>query len=89
MLQVQILKAQPEIIEGTSSKTGKPYRIVKQPAMAQLPDGRLLQFAIQPQRNAEPYAPGLYTLTPDSFYAKEGSLAFSPKLVPAVGGGTK
>ena len=89
MLQVQVLKANPEIIEGISSKTGKPYRIVKQPAMAQLPDGRLLQFAVQPARNAEPYPPGLYTLASDSFYSKDGNLAFSPKLVASAGGGSK
>jgi len=89
MLQVQVLKANPEVIEGISSKTGKPYRIVRQPAMAQLPDGRLLQFAVQPQRGAEPYAPGVYSLAPDSFYSKDGNLAFSPKLVAAVSGGTK
>jgi hypothetical protein len=90
MLQVQVLKANPEVIEGVSSKTGRPYRIVKQPAMAQLPDGRLLQFAVKPPRDAKPYEPGIYTLGADSFYAKDGSLAFSPKLVAATAaGGTK
>jgi len=89
MLQVQVLKANPEVIEGISSKTGKPYRIVRQPAMAQLPDGRLLQFAVQPQRGAEPYPPGVYSLAPDSFYSKDGNLAFSPKLVASAGGGAK
>ena len=88
MLQVQIVPGAPEIIEGISQKTGKPYRIVKQAALVKMPNGTIMGLSIQPPRGAEPYAPGSYALAPESFYAKDGALAFSVKLAP-VGGGSK
>jgi len=85
MIQVQILPGNPEVIEGVSSKTGKPYKIVKQAAVVTFPNGTVGAISIQPPRDQPPYKPGAYALDPASFYPKDGTLAFSPKLAP-VGG---
>lgn len=89
MIEFQVVPGAPEVIEGTSSKTGKPYRIVKQATLAKLPNGSTVALSVQPPYKGEPYAPGRYTLAPESFYVKDGALAFSVKLQPAGGGGTK
>lgn len=93
MIEFQVVPGAPEIIEGISKEgsknAGKKYRIVKQAAIAKMPNGSVMALSIQPPFGAEPYAPGRYTLAPESFYSKDGQLAFSVKLVPAAGGGTK
>jgi hypothetical protein len=89
MLQITILPGNPEVIEGVSQKTGKAYKIVKQAAFVQFPNGSVGAISIQPQRDQPPYKPGSYALDPTSFYPKDGALAFSPKLVPVAVGGTK
>jgi len=89
MLQFQVLPGNPEIIEGVSSKTGKPYRIVKQAAIVTFPNGTVSALSVQPGREQPPYKPGPYALDPSSFYPKDGTLAFSPKLVALAVGGTK
>lgn len=88
MIEIHILPGKPHIVEGTSSKNGKPYRIVKQAAYAVLQDGSASSFTIQPGRDQTPYPPGKYTLAADSFYERDGQLSFTPKLV-SVGGGAK
>lgn len=83
MIRITVLPAQATIAEGISRKTGKPYRIVRQPAVVQLSSGTHA-FNIQGQRvngRSEPYEPGNYTLAAESFYVKDGDLAFAPRLV--------
>ena len=84
MLQVQILQGQPEIVAGVSAKNGQSYRIVKQAAVVQFPNGTVAAITVQPPKGKEPYAPGVYDLSTDSFYTKDGSLAFAPKFTPAA-----
>jgi hypothetical protein len=87
MLQIQILPGNPEIVAGVSAKTGQPYKIVKQAAVVQFSNGTVSALSIQPPKGKDPYPPGKYDLAPDSFYSKDGSLAFAPKLTPAAAGG--
>jgi len=86
MIEIHVLPGKPHINEGTSSKTGKAYRIVKQAAYALFSDGTSASFTIQPSRDSQPYPPGRYTLGPDSFYERDGQLSFTPKLIPVAGG---
>lgn len=86
MIQIHILPGKPKVLEGVSSKTGKPYKIVQQAAACQLADGSAAAFMIQPPRDLPPYAAGQYTLGPDSIYVMDGELRFSAKLVPVSGG---
>lgn len=86
MFEIHVLPGKPQINEGTSAKTGKPYRIVKQAAYAVFADGSAASFTIQPPRDAKEYPAGRYTLGPDSFYERDGQLSFTPKLVPVAGG---
>lgn len=88
MIEVHILPGNPHVNEGTSGKTGKPYRIVEQAAFAIFPDGASVSFSIQPPRGSSPYPQGKYTLAPGSLYVRDGKLQLSPVLLP-VGGGAK
>ena len=83
MLQIQVLPGKPVVLEGTSRKSGQAYKMVQQAAFIIFPDGTSASFTVQPKRDEPPYAPGQYTVGPDSFYVRDGELHFSPRLVPA------
>lgn len=87
MFKVTVLPGKPHVIEGKSRKTGQDYKIVEQGAYVLFPNGEGAAFTIQPPRDAEPYAPGEYTIGPDSFYVRDGALQFAPKLLKAVAAG--
>lgn len=89
MLQITVLPFKPQVLEGVSGKTGKPYRMIRQAAVVAMPDGTGGSISLNGQRvngRDEPYAPGQYTLAPESFYVKDGALTFSPRLVPVAEG---
>lgn len=93
MMQVTILPGAPEIVEGTSSKTGRPYRIVKQAAILKHADGRVEAFTWGGERQngrSEPTSPGNYTLSPHA-WVQAGELKLAPRLAPLSGaaGGPK
>jgi hypothetical protein len=86
MITVQILPVKPSINEGKAKATGKDYRIVKQAALFLDSKGEAHAISVQPPRDAQPYAPGNYTIGPDSFYERDGELRFIPRLVAGAGG---
>jgi hypothetical protein len=88
-IEITIIPGAPQLIEGISQKTGREYRILKQAALVKWPNGIISALSIQPPRGQDAYKPGRYALAPDSFYPKDGALAFSCKLLPAGGEGTK
>ena len=89
MLQIQVLPGKPVVLEGVSRKSGQPFRIVQQAAYVIFPDGTAASFTVQPPRDGGPFPPGSYTIGPDSFYVRDGDLAFSPKLVPVAADGSR
>ena len=86
MLQVQIVAGGTQTREGISKKTGKAYKIIKQAALVKFPSGIVSAVELQPPYGQEAYAPGQYTLDPGSFFPKDGTIGFSVKLAPVVGG---
>lgn len=89
MLQITVLPGKPHVQEGTSSKTGKAYRIVQQAAFVLFPNGEAAAFTLQPPRDSDPYEAGTYTLAPDSFYVRDGQLNLAPRLVRVGQGAPK
>lgn len=86
MIVIQVMNAKPAINEGIAKGTGKPYRIVKQAALFVDSNGAGHSISIQPPRDAQPYAPGNYTIGPDSFYERDGEIRFIPRLVAVAAG---
>lgn len=84
MFRVVVETTETEVKQGTSTKTGKPYRIVEQRAHVFLRDGKSGKEATYPQGfrltledGAEPYAPGEYFIDPSSVYVgRYGELLF-------------
>jgi hypothetical protein len=74
MIKIEIESTEVQERTGSSSKTGKPYRIREQDAWGYFhdADGRLQRH---PQKiritlgdTENPYQPGVYHLAPESFY---------------------
>lgn len=82
-MHVQILPVKAAVNEGNAKATGKPYRIVKQAALFFNAKGEAAAISIQPPRDGEPYAPGNYTISEESFYERDGELRFIPRLLAA------
>jgi hypothetical protein len=91
-MQVTILPGLPEILEGISKKTGRPYRMVKQAAILKHADGRVEAFTWSGDRvngRSEPTAAGNYALVTQA-YVQAGELKTAPRLSSTPGnGGTK
>lgn len=81
-LVVEVRSDDVKVKEGTSARTQKPYRIVEQTAYAHLPGQPYPQrCTIGVPDNEEPYAPGLYPVSPDSYFVgRFEQLMFRPRL---------
>ncbi len=91
MLKIEVQAAEVNVKQGTSVKTGKPYSIREQDAWAYCydqqgrPHPHPMRMRVTLEDNQQPYAPGIYTLAPESLYVdKFGQLAIRAKLRPAV-----
>lgn len=82
-MYVEVLPVKPVVNSGNAKATGKPYRIVKQAALFVNSKGEAAAISIQPPRDGDPYAPGKYTISEDSFYERDGELRFIPRLAGA------
>lgn len=87
MLKVSITTTSIQTKSGISSKTGKPYEILEQPAWIFLIDQQGKQqpypvtFMIMLEKNQAPYALGDYVLHSSSIQAgRFGSLTIRPDL---------
>ncbi len=85
-IQIEIESSEVVIKSGNSAKTGKPYQIREQKAYVTLPGQKYPQnIKVTLDDNAQPYAPGLYTVGPDSFFVgRFEDLQMRPRLVPLV-----
>lgn len=87
MLKIEIAQQAVETRNGTSKRTGQPYTIHEQEAYLHqegkpYPTPMKLNIEANQQGIPQPFAPGIYTLSPDSFYIdRYGSLAVKPRLV--------
>jgi hypothetical protein len=63
MLKVTIAKTALQLREGTSTKTGKPYKLNEQEAFVNLPNGEYRQIKLIV---TVPYAVGSYELSDES-----------------------
>lgn len=68
-LRVQIMPSQVaiETIEGTSKKSGNPFKINKQAAYAHIGDDFPVKFEFVVEDGAQPYPAGFYSLHAKSF----------------------
>lgn len=77
ILNIEIQSAEVHEKSGTSSKTGKPYRMREQVGYLDL-NGERRRIAIGLKREQPPFEPGRYGLAESSFYVgKFGSLCIS------------
>lgn len=95
MLRVIVESASVKIKKGISDRTGKPYQIREQEVFVFLFDA----FGVEKKypsstrvvlEDAEPYAPGEYTISPDCFYLGKydqlmiGRITLKPRPVAGV-----
>lgn len=81
MIRIEVLS--DEVLVSRGTKDGRSYEFHKQKVFAHLgekyPAPALIR--IEP---GKPYAPGVYTLSPASFWVdRYGELRLNPRLVPA------
>jgi len=91
MIKIEIQSTEVETKSGTSSKTGKPYSISEQDGWGYFHDqsGKVhphpMKIRIMLEKDQAPYAPGLYTLAPESLYPDRfGQITIRPKLKALV-----
>lgn len=87
MLRIEVTADQRTV--DYKSRDGKPASFTVQVAYVHLAGQKYpARIDIAARRDQAPYAPGLYTLSPESFYVggKYGKLEFSPVLVPIAAG---
>lgn len=91
MIKIEIKSTDINTKSGVSGKTGKPYTIREQSGYAHTHDrdGKLFEYPVQMkvslQDGSQPYAPGFYTLAPESLYTNGfQQLAITPVLKPLV-----
>jgi hypothetical protein len=71
-IRIEVKKVQVSEVAGNSRKTGKPYAFKKQAVWAYLtdkkgvPDEYPTRIEVTLDDEAQPYAPGVYTLAPSS-----------------------
>lgn len=84
-MKMRIESTDVKVKEGTSAKSGKPYKIREQEALATF--GRETRVVKVPLRDdQEPYTKGEYALDDSSFYVgRFGDLQVRPVLVPVKG----
>lgn len=89
MIKIEINSAEVRVKSGTSARTGKPYSIREQEGYAHTFDrhGKPNQYPVRMTillgDDQAPYAPGAYTLAPESLYTNRfGQLEISPVLKP-------
>lgn len=91
MLKVEVEKVETRTLEGTSQKTGKPYKFKIQEAYIYLvdPSNNLphrfpTKFDIMLDADEQPYAPGIYQLSVGSIEVnRNGRLNVNPFLQSA------
>lgn len=91
MIKIEIESAEVKTRSGVAAKTGKPYQMREQKAYAHLtdrdgkPNRYPSAFVILLGDDQPPYAPGVYGVSPASFYTDRfDNLAISVRLVPAA-----
>lgn len=89
MIKIEINSAEVRVKSGTSARTGKPYSIREQDGWAHTCDrqGKPNQYPVRVSislgDDQAPYAPGTYTLAPESLYTNRfNQLEISPVLRP-------
>lgn len=89
MIKVTVYQQPVREMSGTARESGKPYHMRIQTAYAHIVDeqGTALpvpeKFEIILDKDAQPFAPGEYTLHPSSLYLdRNGKLTLSPRLAP-------
>lgn len=89
MIKIEIENAEVKSKSGVSARTGKPYSMREQKGYAYTVDqtGKPNKYpstlVLTLRDDQSPYQPGLYTLSPASFYTnKYDQLEISPVLVP-------
>lgn len=89
MIKIEINSAEVRVKSGTSARTGKPYSIREQDGWAHTCDrqGKPNQYPVRVSislgDDQAPYAPGAYTLAPESIYTNRfNQLEISPVLRP-------
>lgn len=81
MIKIEVTeKQQTRLVNG---KNGQ-IQLIEQDAYAHLPAHKYpVLIKLTPPRGQSPYTPGLYQLSPDSFYVgRFGQLELSPRLLP-------
>lgn len=74
----------PTIHERTGETNGRPWSIREQECWVKLGD-EVRRVRLRLKAKAEAYKPGVYTLSPESFYVDRfGGLGCFPLLVPAA-----
>lgn len=88
MIKITVPQLPPRRMTGTS-KAGKAYDMTFQTIYCHTSDqtGQPLPFPEKSElilaKDAQPFPPGDYTLSPDSLYVdRDGRLAVAPRLVP-------
>lgn len=92
MIKIEVNTALVDIKQGTSSRTGKPYTIREQEAwgyffdMHGQPHPHPMRVRLTLDDTQQPYAPGVYTLAPESLFADRfGQISIRARLKPADG----
>ena len=87
MITIEILSAEVKTRKGISQKNNKPYSICQQDAYVKLindpyPVRITLNIKQDEFGTPHPFQPGIYTLSPESFYVdKYQNLCISPVLI--------
>lgn len=87
MIKIEVKDSATRVVSGNSKKTGKSYEFHKQDAFAHLPGEPYpvrMEFSHESAKDA--LAPGMYLLTPESFYVdRYGKLTLGRlKVVPVA-----
>ncbi len=90
MIKVEIADSRVDVKQGTSSRTGKPYSIREQEGWGYFfdvegkPHPHPMRVRLTLEDSQEPYAPGTYTLAPESLYADRfGQISIRARLKAA------
>lgn len=91
MIKIEIQSAEVKTKSGVSARTGKPYTIREQEGYAHTfdrhgkPNAYPVRLSISLNDDQPPYAPGNYSLAPESLYTNRfNQLEISPVLKPIV-----
>jgi hypothetical protein len=86
MLKIEIEKADVNVKSGVSARNQKQYQIREQNAYVHIPGQKYPQpIKLVLADDQQPYAPGSYTLAPESFFVgRFGDLQCRPRLAPVV-----